>query len=210
MTRHGPDTDQLLDDASRGDGTARARLLDRHRKRLRHMITVHLDRRLAARVDPSDVVQEALIVADRQLDRFLRERPMPFYPWLRQIAWERLVDVRRKHVTARRRSVNREQPLEVALSDESTQELIQHVLARGSSPSGRLDREEQAQDVKRALEQLSERDREVLMLRHLERLATEEIASVLGISVGAVYTRHLRALERLGKILKRKAGEDRP
>jgi RNA polymerase sigma-70 factor (ECF subfamily) len=86
MPRCGTDTDQLLDNASRGDGAARARLLDRHRQRLRHMIALRLDRRLAARIDPSDVVQEALIVADRQLDRYLREQPLPFYPRLRQIA----------------------------------------------------------------------------------------------------------------------------
>jgi hypothetical protein len=61
MKRHGPDTDQLLDNASRGDGAARAQLLDRHRQRLRQMIALRIDRRLAARVDPSDVVQEALI-----------------------------------------------------------------------------------------------------------------------------------------------------
>jgi RNA polymerase sigma-70 factor (ECF subfamily) len=209
MKRQGANTDQLLDAASQGDGAARARLLDRHRQRLRQMIALRLDRRLAARIDPSDVVQEALIVADRQLDGYLRERPLPFYPWLRQIAWERLIELHRKHVRARRRSVTREEPLEAALSDESAQELIQRVLARGSSPSGRLDREEQRQQIEKALEQLAERDREVLVLRHLERLSTEEIAAVLGISVGAVYTRHLRAVERLGNLLKRHTGEDK-
>ena len=208
MARRGTDTDQLLDNASRGDGAARAHLLDRHRQRLRHMIALRLDRRLAARIDPSDVVQEALIVADRQLDRYLRERPVPFYPWLRQIAWERLLDAHRRHVWSRRRSVTRERPLEVSLSDESAQELIQRLVARGSSPSARLDREEQSQRVKQALEKLAERDREILVLRHLERLATEEIAAVLGIGVGAVYTRHLRALERLGNLLKQHPDED--
>jgi RNA polymerase sigma-70 factor (ECF subfamily) len=208
MPCRGTDTDQLLDNASRGDGAARARLLDRHRQRLRHMIALRLDRRLAARIDPSDVVQEALIVADRQLDRYLRERPLPFYPWLRQIAWERLVDAHRRHVLSRRRSVTRERPLEASLSDESAQQLIQQLAARGSSPSARLDREEHEQRVKHALEELAERDREILVLRHLERLTTEEIAAVLGISVGAVYTRHLRALERLGHLLKEGTGEE--
>jgi hypothetical protein len=54
MTRRGTDTDRLLDNASRGDGAARARLLDCHRQRLRHMIALRLDRRLAARIDPSE------------------------------------------------------------------------------------------------------------------------------------------------------------
>ena len=42
---------------------------------------------------------------------------------------------------------------------------------------------------------------DVLVLRHLEQLATPEIAAVLGITEGAVYTRHLRALERLRALL---------
>jgi RNA polymerase sigma-70 factor (ECF subfamily) len=62
------------------------------------MIEVHLDRRLAARVDPSDVVQESLADAARKLSDYLRQRPLPFYPWLRQLAWERLVKLRRRHL----------------------------------------------------------------------------------------------------------------
>src|SRR3954468_20220302 len=87
------DTEELLDRAGQGDGEARQRLLARHRYRLRQMITVRLDRRLAARGDPSDIVQEALADAARGLDDYLRDRPLPFYPWLRRFAWERLVEI---------------------------------------------------------------------------------------------------------------------
>jgi RNA polymerase sigma-70 factor (ECF subfamily) len=69
-----------------------------------------LDRRLAARIDPSDVVQEALADADRELAEYLGSRSMPFYAWLRRFAWDRLVEVHRRHVSAGRRSVDREQP----------------------------------------------------------------------------------------------------
>jgi len=60
MPTAGPDTDLLFERAAAGDGAARQRLLTRHRKRLERMVTFRLDRRLAACVDPSDVVQEAL------------------------------------------------------------------------------------------------------------------------------------------------------
>src|SRR5262245_55398443 len=76
------DTELLLQRAGRGDPSARAQLLDRYRGRLRQVVACRLDRRLAARVDPSDVVQEALADADRKLGGFLRDRPLPFYPWL--------------------------------------------------------------------------------------------------------------------------------
>src|SRR5439155_13358142 len=108
-TRPGPDTDQLLDAVSRGDAKARGRLLERHRRKLARMVAVRLDRRLAARVDPSDVVQEALAEAAKRLDAYLRDRPMPYYPWLRRLTWVQIDKAHRRH-TARRRSVAREQP----------------------------------------------------------------------------------------------------
>src|SRR5262249_28657392 len=99
------DTEQLLDAAARGDGLARGRLLERHRQRLKRRAAVRLDRRLAARVDASDVVQETLADAAARLDGYLRDRPLPFYPWLRRLAEERLADVHRGHLRAGRRSV---------------------------------------------------------------------------------------------------------
>ena len=80
MPSHAPDTEELLRRAEQGDDQARQSVLVRHRERLKHMVAVHLDRRLAARVDPSDVVQEALIEAAQGLDDYLRQRPLPFYP----------------------------------------------------------------------------------------------------------------------------------
>jgi RNA polymerase sigma factor (sigma-70 family) len=55
--------------------------------------------------------------------------------------------------------------------------------------------------VRQALEQLPERDRDVLVLRYLEQLSTAETAAVLGSSPGAVRVRTLRALQRLRDIL---------
>ena len=86
-----PDSDELVRRSAAGDESARQQLLARHRSRLRQMIAVRLDRRVLARLDPSDVVQEVLMEAHKKLDGYLRDRPLPFYPWLRQIAWQRLV-----------------------------------------------------------------------------------------------------------------------
>ena len=80
------DTDWLVEQARLGDARARAGLFERHRPRLRQMISLRLDPRLAKRIDPSDVVQEALAAAYPRLDDYLREQPLPFYPWLRQFA----------------------------------------------------------------------------------------------------------------------------
>jgi RNA polymerase sigma-70 factor (ECF subfamily) len=196
-TRSDPDTEELLDAAATGDGSARGRLLDRHRQRLRRMVAVRLDRRLSARLDPSDLVQETLTEANRRLDDYLRDRPLPFYPWLRQIAWNRMIDARRFHLRPGR-TVGREEP--AGLPAESSLELAQRLIA-GEAPSAGLRRIEQQAQVRAALDRLPERDREVLALRYLEQLSTGETAAVLGLSEGAVRVRVLRALRRLREIL---------
>jgi RNA polymerase sigma-70 factor (ECF subfamily) len=205
-----PDTDQLLDRAGQGDGAARQQLLARHRQRLRKMIALRLDRRLAARVDPSDVVQEALADADRKLADYLRERPLPFYPWLRQIAAERLAKLHRRHLHTGKRSARREEPGVLNLPDESALQLASRLIAPHSSPSRQLLREELRQRVQEALAQLGERDRDVLVLRYLEQLSTKQTAEVLGVSEGAVKVRHLRALERLRALLGEDLAEEEP
>jgi RNA polymerase sigma-70 factor (ECF subfamily) len=187
----------LIEQARRGDAAARQRLLERCRLRLRRVVGVRLDRRLAARVDASDVVQEALAQAGRRLDDYLHSPPLPFFAWLRQIARDRLVELHRRHVRAERRSVTREERLAMELPDESSLRLAKRLVCSGTSPSGRLMRDELRDRVRSALARLSERDRDVLVMRHLEQLSTEEVAAVLGISEGAVKVRLLRALERL-------------
>jgi RNA polymerase sigma-70 factor (ECF subfamily) len=194
-----PDTGELLDRSAAGDAHARGRLLHRHRDRLKRMVAVRLDPRLAARVDPSDVVQEALAEADAKLDGYLRDRPLPFYPWLRQITLERLAQLFRLHVRARRRSVAREEAFE--LSDQSAVELAKRLLHRGPSPSRQAMREELRARVREALAELPETDREVLVLRNLEQLSVAETADVLGLTEGAVKMRHVRALTRLRNLL---------
>src|SRR6185312_14360459 len=112
-------TEGLIERARRGDDDARQRLLEGHRARLRRVIAVRLDRRLLARLDPSDVVQDALVAAASGLDAYLRDRPLPFFAWLRQFAWERMIELHRRHVRAQSRSVVREEPWSPPLPDES-------------------------------------------------------------------------------------------
>src|SRR5712692_7478367 len=156
MTRAQPDTEELLQRAGDGDDAARQQLLLRHQHRLRQMVAVRMDRRLAARVDPSDLVQEALMDAHQKLSDYIRKRPLPFYPWLRRLAWERLVQLHRRHLHAGRRSVLREEP--PALPDESAAELADRLRGSNSSPSGQAVKEELRDRLRSALAKLGERD----------------------------------------------------
>jgi RNA polymerase sigma-70 factor (ECF subfamily) len=194
------DTERLLRRAADGDEAARDQLLQRYRRRLRRMVAVRFDPRLTARVDPSDVVQETLTEAAAQLPRYLRDRPLPFYPWLRQMALRRLIELHRRHVQARRRTVMREAAAG-DVRDGSALALAERLAGRPSSPSARLQRNERRERVRAALAALPEPDREVLVLRILEGLPTRDTAAVLEISEVAVRSRQVRALERLKALL---------
>ncbi len=210
MGHNGADTDLLLEQADHGDEQARRRLLERHRPRLTRMVAVRMDRRLTARLDPSDVVQEALADAAVDLPDYLRTRPMAFYPWLRQLAWDRLLRVHRHHIGAERRNVDRERADFLPLPDESAMNLANRLVSPGTSPSGNMIRQELRERVRATLDRLAPRDREVLVLRYVEMLTNTEIADVLAITKGAVKVRHFRALERFRGLLDDECREELP
>jgi RNA polymerase sigma-70 factor (ECF subfamily) len=197
-----PDTEELLGRAGRGDSHARSELLNRHRVRLRRMVAVRLDRRVLARLDPSDIVQEALVEADQKLAAYLRERPVPFYPWLRRLAWEHLVRLQDRHLRTKRRSVAREEAAFPRLPDESALKLANRLVNSSLAPDERLVEAEMKSRVIAALAELSDRDREILVLRYLEQLSNREIAEILDVTEAVVRQRHGRALERLARKMK--------
>ena len=209
MDTETPETQELIERASRGDDPARHALLARHRARLRRMVAVRMDPALAARVDPSDVVQEVLMEAHRTLDAYLQDRRLPFYPWLRRLAWERLAKLYRHHVGSRKRSLLREGAEGPGLPDRSALALAERLVAGGTSPSRHLLRKEMRDRVRAALAGLGERDREVLALRFLEGLSTAETAVVLGLGAGAVKSRVMRAVARFRDLLDQQE-EDQP
>ena len=156
---------------------------------------------MLARVDASDVVQEALVAAAQALPEYLRDRPLPLLAWLRQFTWEHLVKTHRHHIHAQRRSVSREEYVSPKLPDESVLRLAGRFAASGTSPSQKLVREESRQQVRNALARLNSSDRDILIMRYVERLAVADVAAALDISEGAAKVRHLRALRRLRAIL---------
>ena len=193
------DTQTLLGRMRAGDESAADQLFARYRPLLRRMVQVRMDDRLAARVDASDVVQESLLVACQRLLEYLGDAQLPFYPWLRRIAWDRLIDFHRRHIEAGRRSVSQEIPLDV--SDASVVELAKHLAVTAAGSGEQLSRIERRERVRCLLRQLPEDDREILIMKHLETLSNAACAAVLGISVAAVKKRYVRALVRVRKLM---------
>jgi RNA polymerase sigma-70 factor (ECF subfamily) len=160
------------------------------------MIAVRMDPRLMTRLDPSDVVQEALMDASSRLPRYLQKQTVPFYPWMRALALERLVDAHRRHLADKRSP-----GCEALLPEDSMWKLADQLAVSSSGPQERTLAKEERERLYEALQRLSPKDREVLVLRYLEQLSTEETAAVMGLRESAVKMRHLRALERIRELL---------
>lgn len=197
ITPDAKETDRLLERLRGGDRQAADRLMALHRPYLRRFVELRLDPKLHPRVDPSDVVQEAQMDAARRLAAYLEQPELPFRLWLRQIAQDRLLKVRRYHIETARRTLTREEPL----PDRSSILLARQLFAADPSPSARLDGSERAGQVRRALDRLPEADREVLLLRTVEGLSYQEIGYLLGIESAAARKRQGRALARLHRLL---------
>ena len=194
------ETQRLLMQISAGHRDAFNDLFNRHRSGLRQAVELRLDRRLRARVDASDIVQEAQMEAFRRLDDYLERRPMPFSLWLRKTAQERIFNHRRAHLTAARRSVLREH----VGPDQSSVLIADSLVGLGSSPSRRVMKREYQRLVSEAVDELAELDREILLMRNVEGLSQREIAQVLDLSHDAVRKRYGRALVKLQRSLAKK------
>lgn len=193
-----PKTDELLEEARRGQAEAVERLLTAHREPLRRMIGLRLDPALAARVDASDIVQDVLIEVHRRLQDYLKNPVMPFRLWLRHIAKDHIIDAHRRHRQAQRRSLDREQPIVPAvMADHSSYELAGQLLDRELTPASEAIRREMQRRLDAAIADLDEDDREIILLRHREQLANQDVADALGLSEAAASMRYLRAVRRL-------------
>ena len=196
------ETQQLLRDAGDGSPDAVNQLMNRHRDALRQMVRLRLDRALAQRIDASDVVQDVLLEASRRLDDYIRNPAMPFHLWLRQLAKDRMIDMHRRHRTAKRRSVDAERPLAAPqYADCSSMDLAAQLKDHELTPAAANIRRELEARFLAAIEQLDEQDRELILMRHYEHLGNSEVAETLGISQPAAGMRYLRALRRLRTIL---------
>jgi RNA polymerase sigma-70 factor (ECF subfamily) len=194
------ETQELLLQAGRGEAAAVNWLLDKHRDALRRVVELRMDRKLAKRVDASDIVQDVMLEASQRLADYVRDPKMPFKLWLRHLAMDRVIETHRQHRVAARRSLDREQPLP-AIADQSSLNLLAQLRDQELTPAAATIRKELEQRFLAAVEQLDDEDREIILLRHVEHLTNSEAADVLDLTPPAAGMRHLRALRRLRTVL---------
>src|SRR5205085_5233491 len=183
MDNNSHESVELVERARAGDREALNALLARHRGRLRRMVEMRLDTRLQARLDASDVVQDAYVEVAERLDEYLRDPKLPLFLWLRLVVGERLLKLHRFHLGTQMRDAGREVSLyRGALPAASSAALAAQLLGKHTSPTQAATRAERLLRLQEALNTLDPMDREVLALRHFEELTLVETAQVLEIT----------------------------
>jgi RNA polymerase sigma-70 factor, ECF subfamily len=196
------DTTELIERLRGGDRQALANLFGHYRDRLRRMVELRIDARVRARLDASDVLQEAFLDVSRDLDAYLADPKLPPLLWLRLHVGRRLTTLHRQHLGTKMRDAGMEISLyRDALPEASSAALASMLLGKHTSPTQAALRAERLLRVQEALNMLDPIDREVLALRHFEQLSRSETAGALGISPEAGAKRYFRALKRLKDVL---------
>ena len=196
------ETIQLLRSAANGDETGWLQLQTQFKNRLHRMVSSRMDKRMSARVDASDVVQDAFIEAWENLPDYVSQPKIPFYLWLRSITGHRLMSLHRFHLGAEMRNAGKEVHLFNGSFPETSHigiaALIANDLTRVSEAAMR---DEVRHELESALKKLEPLDREILTLRHIEQLTNSEVATVLDINTSTASKRYIRALRKIKQFI---------
>jgi RNA polymerase sigma-70 factor, ECF subfamily len=178
MEQIAPDDDRLVEESLRGSQIAFQLLVERYQERIFRLIRGYV--REPAEIE--DLAQETFLKAFKRLESF--QHQSSFYTWIYRIAINTVLD----HLKRRGRSpVQAVEDLEILPVEPSL---------RCPSPSSGLEKEEIARITQSVLEEMPEIFRTVLVLREFEELAYQDIADMLGISIGTVESRLFRARAR--------------
>jgi RNA polymerase sigma-70 factor (ECF subfamily) len=190
----------LISQARAGSDGALGTLLETYRSYVLLLSRLQLGPQLRGKLDPSDLVQETFLHAQRGFGEFRGTAEPELLVWLRQILARALASQARHYVGAAKRNVLLEQSV-----DQSAQQIGRGLIGLDSSPSQRASRREQAVLVADALERLPEDYRDVIVLRNLEELPFAEVATRMGRSLDSVKKLWPRALVCLRRELQEMA-----
>jgi RNA polymerase sigma-70 factor (ECF subfamily) len=184
-----------LERARQGDAAARDQLFAATRSFVATAARFHLQRRLQAKVDASDIVQQSLLEAHRGFDGFSGESPGEWLAWLKRIVVHNALDAAKAYRGTAKRDAGREVAL--AAHDDASGGWHASAIDPADSPSVQAALGERELIVAAALDALPEDHREVLLLRNMVRLPFEEVGQRMGRSAGACRMLWMRAIANL-------------
>jgi RNA polymerase sigma-70 factor (ECF subfamily) len=185
----------LVDRFKNGDASAFDEMVSRYWGRIYSMV----HQLLRNSEDAEEVTQDAFIRAHRGLVNFRGESA--FSTWLFQIATNL---ARNRYWYWWRRKRDKSVSLDAPVSADNTTTLADIIPAEVETPDDITVTREFVSRIGTGMERLGAKHREILILRNVKNHSYEEIAAILGISVGTVKSRIARARESL----RSKLGDD--
>ncbi len=165
-----------------------------HHARLLAMLTHRMDQYLRSKIEPGEILQEVFLVASRRWNEYQANKQISEFAWLYRLADDQLkTEWRRWHRAGRDLECH-------PASDESSIAMGLDIIAKGTTPSQVMNRDEQRSIVKSALAQLTDEEKQILTMRYYDGLRNKEVAEILGMTASAAGQRWLRALQRFKSI----------
>ncbi len=181
---------QVIRGAQRGEAAAYDRLVDA----FAHRLIGFLHRQCASRHDAEDLLQEVFLRVVRTIGSYHHDGR--FEPWLFRIA----ANLARDRIRRARRSIEwSESVAQPEGRDEAGP--LQQAPANEEPADAALQRAEEIDALGAALRNLSQTEREVILLRHFSQMSFREIAELLGVPLGTALARGHRGLARLRKLM---------
>jgi RNA polymerase sigma-70 factor, ECF subfamily len=196
-----PESKDLIDRASRGDGAAVDTLLSQNLAGLEAYVRLRAGRLIRSRESASDLVQSVCREVLQNIDRYQYRGEAQFRQWLYTTAMRKIAN-RADYYQADKRDPRRETPL--ARDGDSRTSPDPALLAayrNVATPSRLVAAREELAQLEAAFALLSEEKREVILLAKIVGLSRQEIADQTGRSEPAVRTLLSRALAELAEHL---------
>jgi RNA polymerase sigma-70 factor (ECF subfamily) len=193
-----------LSRAKRAGERDRHDLLESYRNYLLLLASIRADPKLRRKMGDSDLVQETLIQANQDFDKFRGHTEAELTSWLLAIMSTKKADLGRRYYGTAARDPRREAQLQDEM-EKSSQLLDRAFIACGSSPSQQLVGRERSVLLADALAALPKHYRDVIVLRQVQGYKLAEIAEQMGRSVDSVKKLWVRGMIQLRSSMKRLA-----
>lgn len=175
---------ETIELAKFGDETAISKIVNKFRSDLSRIANSRMEPSLAGFVSPSDVVRDTIAGLPQKIGDFVGESEQELKAWLRASLCNTLKNARRFHLQEKRSDAN-----EIKLPSSRLEDC--------QPPSKRMESPARASIVEKGLNEISDEDRQVLRMRHLEGMTFVQMGEALEVSADAARMSWAQAIERL-------------